>query len=268
MPVPYSSAFAQNAATTTDPGQLDDDDEPGADPDSKSGYRDFEKIERDSLTITKSRPPIQGRRVELRYPVTAISRPKSAQQSSSEEGRGVACLSGPGKRSVHHGSASPPISSSTCPSLGNISISASFQCSRTAWRPLPPDDERTPSLNIHSAARLLTVSAFAILQRRVGDRPGHDADSHSHDAHAAVLKLNDGALADRRRAARRRKTGRSRRHGARCPRCMAVVLTPRSTRPWVTASSSRSATSCREQARARRGQCCTRSSPRSARASM
>ena len=48
-------------------------------------------------------------------------------------------------------------------------------------------------MNIHSAARLLTVSAFAILGAVSAIAPATAADSHSHDAAPAVLKLNDGA---------------------------------------------------------------------------
>ena len=48
-------------------------------------------------------------------------------------------------------------------------------------------------MNIHSAARLLTVSAFAILGAAFATAPATAADSHSHDAAPAVLKLNDGA---------------------------------------------------------------------------
>ena len=48
-------------------------------------------------------------------------------------------------------------------------------------------------MKFHSAARLLTVSAFAILGAAFATAPATAADSHSHDPQAAVLKLNDGA---------------------------------------------------------------------------
>jgi hypothetical protein len=48
-------------------------------------------------------------------------------------------------------------------------------------------------MNIPSAARMLTVSAFAILGAVWATAPAMAADSHRHDAPPAVLKLDDGA---------------------------------------------------------------------------
>lgn len=48
-------------------------------------------------------------------------------------------------------------------------------------------------MKFHFAARMLTVSTFAILGTMLATVPATAADSHRHDAHTAVLKLDDGA---------------------------------------------------------------------------
>lgn len=48
-------------------------------------------------------------------------------------------------------------------------------------------------MNIHFAARMLTVSVFAILGAVSAIAPATAADSHRHDGPPAVLKLDEGA---------------------------------------------------------------------------
>ena len=48
-------------------------------------------------------------------------------------------------------------------------------------------------MKLHSATRLLAAGAFALLGAAFAVAPATAADSHSHDTHAAVLKLDDGA---------------------------------------------------------------------------
>lgn len=48
-------------------------------------------------------------------------------------------------------------------------------------------------MKLHSATRLLAAGAFALLGAAFAVAPATAADGHSHDSHAAVLKLNDGA---------------------------------------------------------------------------
>ena len=48
-------------------------------------------------------------------------------------------------------------------------------------------------MNTHAPARLLAISAFAILGAVFMPSLAVAADTHQHDTHAAVLKLNQGA---------------------------------------------------------------------------
>lgn len=48
-------------------------------------------------------------------------------------------------------------------------------------------------MNAHTPARLLAIGAFAILGAFFTPFPAVAADTHQHDSHAAVLKLNQGA---------------------------------------------------------------------------